>query len=105
MKLTPLQIFWVFAVLLFILLIWLFKAVLLPFVLGGTIAYLLNPLVNKICKMMLVGEEGAAARWPHLPCVREGIVERLESQSAILILYTCENKVKIPVVPICLLKT
>src|SRR3990167_9102733 len=50
MKLTALQIFWGFAVLFFILLIWLFKAVLLPFVLGGTIAYLLNPLVNKICK-------------------------------------------------------
>lgn len=50
MKFSSLQIFWGFAVLIFILLVWLFKAVLLPFVLGGTIAYLLNPLVNKICR-------------------------------------------------------
>lgn len=50
MKLSPLQVFWGLAVLMFILLIWLFKGVLLPFVLGGTIAYLLNPLVNKMCR-------------------------------------------------------
>jgi predicted PurR-regulated permease PerM len=50
MKFYPLQTFWGFAVLILIILIWLFKAVLLPFVLGATIAYLLNPLVNKICK-------------------------------------------------------
>jgi len=49
MKFYPLQTFWGFAILFFILLVWLFKAVLLPFVLGGTIAYLLNPIVNKIC--------------------------------------------------------
>lgn len=49
MKISSLQVFWGFAVLIAVLLIWLFKAVLLPFVLGGTIAYLLNPIVNKIC--------------------------------------------------------
>lgn len=50
MKFTPLPVFWGLAILVFVLLILLFKAVLLPFVLGGTIAYLLNPLVKKICK-------------------------------------------------------
>lgn len=49
MKLSPIQTFWGISVLLLILLIWLFKPILLPFILGGTIAYLLNPLVNKIC--------------------------------------------------------
>lgn len=50
MKLTPLQTFWGCAVLIVLLLVWTFKTVLLPFVLGATIAYLLNPFVNKICK-------------------------------------------------------
>jgi len=59
MKLTALQMFWGFAALVFVLLIWLFKAVLLPFVLGGTIAYLLNPFVNKICKKGLERETAA----------------------------------------------
>lgn len=40
-------IFWACAVALFILVIMLFKAVLLPFVLGIAVAYLLNPLVEK----------------------------------------------------------
>ncbi len=48
-KLYPLQTFWGFAILLLLLLIWVFKPMLLPFVLGGAIAYLLNPIVNKIC--------------------------------------------------------
>ncbi len=49
MKFSPLQTFWGFAVIVLIFLIWLFKPVLLPFILGGAIAYLLNPIVNKIC--------------------------------------------------------
>ncbi len=49
MKLQPLQTFWGFSILLILLLVWIFKAVLFPFVLGGAIAYLLNPIVNKLC--------------------------------------------------------
>lgn len=49
MKFYPLQTFWGVAILLFLILVWIFKAVLLPFVLGGAIAYLLNPIVNKLC--------------------------------------------------------
>ncbi len=40
-------IFWTFSFTIFIALIYIFKSVLLPFVLGATIAYLLNPLVHK----------------------------------------------------------
>ena len=40
-------VFWAFATTLFITFIWLFKAVLTPFVLGVVIAYLLNPLVKR----------------------------------------------------------
>jgi predicted PurR-regulated permease PerM len=50
MKFSILQTFWGFAVIILIFLVWLFKSVLLPFILGGAIAYLLNPIVNKICK-------------------------------------------------------
>ena len=49
MKLHPLQAFWIFAIALFFVLVWIFKSMLLPFVLGGAIAYLLNPIVNRIC--------------------------------------------------------
>jgi len=49
MKLNLFQTFWGFAVILLICFIWIFKSMLLPFVLGGAIAYLLNPIVNKIC--------------------------------------------------------
>ena len=59
MKFYPLQTFWGFAVLILILLVWLFKAMLLPFILGATIAYLLNPLVNKICKKGLKRQTAA----------------------------------------------
>lgn len=48
-KSYPFQTFWGFAVVLLLVLIWIFKSMLLPFVLGGAIAYLLNPIVNKIC--------------------------------------------------------
>lgn len=41
--------FWIASVALFIGFVALFKSVLLPFVLGMTIAYLLNPLVRKLC--------------------------------------------------------
>jgi predicted PurR-regulated permease PerM len=50
MKFSLLQTFWGLAVIILIFLVWLFKAVLLPFILGGAIAYMLNPIVNKICK-------------------------------------------------------
>lgn len=48
MKINLFQTFWGIAILLVFSLVWIFKAVLLPFVLGGAIAYLLNPVVNKI---------------------------------------------------------
>jgi predicted PurR-regulated permease PerM len=46
-------IFWGIALSGFIFLIWLFKSMLLPFVLGGAIAYLLNPAVNRLVRMGL----------------------------------------------------
>lgn len=49
MKSYPVQTFWGFAIVILLLLVWVFKGVLLPFVLGGAVAYMLNPLVNKIC--------------------------------------------------------
>jgi predicted PurR-regulated permease PerM len=42
-------LFWVAALAVLIGLIILFKSVLLPFVIGGVLAYLLNPLVTKLC--------------------------------------------------------
>lgn len=47
LKPTTHLIFWACALVLFVLVIMLFKAVLLPFVLGIAVAYLLNPLVEK----------------------------------------------------------
>ncbi len=44
-------IFWTAALAGILFLIWLFKAMLLPFVLGGAIAYLLNPLVNRLVRL------------------------------------------------------
>jgi len=41
-------IFWACTTILFILTVMLFKSVLLPFVLGIAVAYLLNPVVNKL---------------------------------------------------------
>ncbi|MCB1682242.1 MAG: AI-2E family transporter [Alphaproteobacteria bacterium] len=54
MTYTPLKpkthlIFWTGTSLVFVALVFLFKTVLLPFVLGLSVAYLLNPLVNKLC--------------------------------------------------------
>ena len=46
-------IFWSAAVLLFLLFMWMFSGVLLPFVLGISIAYLLDPIVNRITKWKL----------------------------------------------------
>ncbi len=48
LKPTTHLIFWSCASLLFLLTIMLFKSVLLPFVLGIAVAYLLNPIVNKL---------------------------------------------------------
>lgn len=48
MTIASRSVFWFAAFLAFALLIWLFKSVLLPFVLGAAIAYLLNPAVSKI---------------------------------------------------------
>ncbi len=42
--------FWAGAFIVFVLLVTLFRSVLLPFVLGGAVAYLLNPLVQKLGK-------------------------------------------------------
>lgn len=52
-------IFWSATSVLFLLFIYVFKAVLLPFVLGLAIAYLLNPLVNRLGKIGLA--RGAAS--------------------------------------------
>ncbi|MDD3021212.1 MAG: AI-2E family transporter [Alphaproteobacteria bacterium] len=43
-------IFWATALAGILFLVWLFKSMLLPFVLGGAIAYLLNPLVNRLVR-------------------------------------------------------
>lgn len=43
-------VFWVAALIVFIGLLWLFSPILLPFVLGMALAYLLNPLVNRLTK-------------------------------------------------------
>ncbi len=48
LKPTTHMIFWGCAAILFVLTIMLFKSVLLPFVLGIAVAYLLNPIVNKL---------------------------------------------------------
>lgn len=50
MTIASRSLFWTLALILFVAILWLFKDVLLPFVLGATIAYLLNPLVEKITK-------------------------------------------------------
>lgn len=46
-------IFWGLAFAAFLLLVWVFKSVLLPFVLGMVIAYLLNPAVNSLSNFRL----------------------------------------------------
>ena len=51
LKPTTHIVFWTLAFTLFVLTIILFKAVLLPFVLGIAVAYLLNPVVNKFGSM------------------------------------------------------
>ncbi|GJM11695.1 MAG: AI-2E family transporter [Pseudohongiella sp.] len=48
MKLQQQIIFWAFASLALFLFVWTFRAILLPFVVGVTIAYLLNPLLLKL---------------------------------------------------------
>lgn len=55
----PLQqaLFWIAAIIGLTGLVWLFKSVLLPFVLGGAIAYLLNPIVNKLVR------KGVSRQW------------------------------------------
>ena len=53
MTIASRSIFWTVALIFFVLTLWLFKDVLLPFVLGATIAYLLNPLVEKITRKAL----------------------------------------------------
>lgn len=45
--------FWLGAFAAFLGLVWLFKGVLLPFVLGAAVAYLLDPLVEKLVKLKL----------------------------------------------------
>lgn len=47
-RVKPQIMFWLAVTMIFLFLIWLFKGILLPFVLGATIAYLLNPVVEKI---------------------------------------------------------
>jgi len=53
-------IFWFLVTALFFAFIWAFQGMLLPFVLGLAVAYLLNPLVNKI------GKSGVSRQWATL---------------------------------------
>lgn len=46
-------LFWTFIFAAFLALVWLFKSILLPFVIGMVIAYLLNPLVNYLGKLKI----------------------------------------------------
>lgn len=48
MKIKQHAFFWIFAALCLFLFVWLFNAILLPFVVGIAIAYLLNPLLVKL---------------------------------------------------------
>lgn len=57
MKASQQAIFWALALGGLIGIIWLFKSILFPFVLGGAIAYLLNPVVNKLVR------KGMSRRW------------------------------------------
>jgi len=57
MKPSQQATFWALALAGLCALIWLFKSILLPFVLGGAIAYLLNPVVNKLVR------KGISRRW------------------------------------------
>lgn len=41
-------VFWSGVFALFLVLVWLFKGILLPFIVGAAVAYLLNPVVNKL---------------------------------------------------------
>lgn len=52
-------LFWGGAIVLFLLFMWLFSGVLLPFVLGLAIAYLLDPIVNRLTRWKM--PRGAAA--------------------------------------------
>ncbi len=47
------SLFWVFITALFLGFLWLFKAVLMPFILGFAVAYLLNPVIFKLEKIKL----------------------------------------------------
>ena len=42
------MVFWLGALVVFVLLLWLLSGILLPFVAGTAIAYLLNPLVDRL---------------------------------------------------------
>ena len=48
MSLRNQVLFWVGSLVVLILLLWLFRGILLPFVVGAALAYLLNPLVNQL---------------------------------------------------------
>jgi len=48
MKLKEQALFWVTAVVMLLIFVWMFKIILLPFVVGTAIAYLLNPLLVKL---------------------------------------------------------
>lgn len=50
MKLKQQALFWVAAAVFLLLFVWVFKIILLPFVVGTTIAYLLNPLLVRLGK-------------------------------------------------------
>lgn len=50
MSIASHSIFWILTLVVFAAILMLFKSVLFPFILGATIAYLLNPLVSWVCK-------------------------------------------------------
>ncbi len=54
-------IFWLAALAVFILLLWLLSGILLPFVAGLAIAYLLNPLTDRLAKARHQPDGGRAS--------------------------------------------
>jgi len=53
-------LFWCLPALGAVFFIWLFQSVLLPFVIGIALAYLLNPVVNALHKAVYCGSTGGA---------------------------------------------
>lgn len=53
MKIRQQALFWLAAMALLVLFVWMFRSILLPFVVGITIAYLLNPVLSRLDKLSI----------------------------------------------------